>query len=341
VVSSANGTTITVTFSEPVSTASAQNTANYTLTPSVAVSSAVLGANNTVTLTTAARSVGTDYSLRIANVTDIASGANPIDPNPTIVSLTSASVVTGTEWNSNWLYNSNNLDSTSGAWKDTGFTPGADWGTGPGLFGSETGAALTAAPAPIGTPLTPNSVAATSEQLVTTYFRKSITLPALPAGARYVICHYTDDGFIAYLDGTEIYRFAMPAGAVTFTNRSTGIPSGDATMRSFSFTSTAGAHTLAVELHQAGVTTSDVLFGMEVHVLGGASPSLSISHAAAGPVNLNWSADGSWRLRGSANVAGPYLDVAIPATNRLGTFSLPSGSVTNRNFWLLDYICPP
>jgi hypothetical protein len=133
----------------------------------------------------------------------------------------------------------------------------------------------------------------------------------------------------------------MPAGAVTFTNRSTGIPSGDATMRSFSFTAAAGAHTLAVELHQAGVTTSDVLFGMEVHILGGASPSLSISHAAGGPVNLNWTADGSWRLRGSAGVTGPYLDVAIPAANPLGTFSLPSGSVTNRNFWLLDYVCPP
>jgi len=346
VVSGADGTTITVTYNEAVSTASAQNTANYTLTPSVGVSSAVLGANHTVTLTTAARSVGTAYSLRIAGVTDVAATPNLIDPNPTIVGLTSASVVAGAEWNSTWLYNSNNLDSTAGAWKTTGYTPGADWGTGPALIGSETGAAGSppAAPAPIATPLTPNSVAATSEELVTTYFRKSITLPALPAGAQYVVCHYTDDGFIAYLDGAEIHRFGMApasAGAITFTNRSTGIPTGDATLNYFSFTATPGAHLLAAELHQAGVTTSDVLFGMEVRIVGGPSPTLSISRAGDGAMNLRWGADSSWQLRDATDVAGPYNAVTVPAANPLGTYTLPSGSVTNRNFWLLDYICLP
>ena len=331
-----------LSFNKQLNTASAQLASHYVLSGGATVSLAVLanGANSaTVTLTTSTRSLAAT-TLTITGVTDNRASLNPINPNPTIVVLTGSSVVAGAGWADTWQFNSNNLDSTSGAWKNTSYVPGADWGSGPALFGSETGASLTAAPAPIGTALTPNSVVATSNLLVTTYFRKSITLPALPAGAQYVICHYTDDGHITYLDGTEIYRFGMPSGAVTFTNRSSGIPTGEATMRSFSFTATPGTHTLAVELHQAGGTSSDVLFGMEVHIVGGPSPALSVSHTAGGPVNLNWTADSAWRLRGAAGVAGPYLDVAIPAGSLPGTFSLPSISVTNHNFWLLDYICP-
>jgi len=343
VVSSVNGTTITVQFDETVSTASAQSTANYTLTPPVTVSSAVLGANNTVTLTTAARSVGTSYSLRIASVTDVAETPNPINPNPTIIALTSASIVTGAEFGSTWLYNSNNLDSTAGAWKDVGFVPDGTWGSGPASFGIETSAAvLGAAPAPINTPLSANSVAP-GDALTTTYFRKDITLPALPAGARYVMCHFTDDGHITYLDGVEINRYSMPAGAVTFTNRSTGIANGgEASYRSFAFTATPGAHVLAVELHQSGATSSDVFFAMEVRIVSGAAPSLSISRAGNGDINLSWPGDASWQLRNSATVDGLYNNTAIPAGTSQGRLTIPAAAAdTGNNFYQLHYICLP
>jgi hypothetical protein len=345
VASSANGTTITVAFNEPVSTASAQNAANYTLTPAVAVSSAVLGANNTVTLTTGARSVGTAYSLRITGVTDISSSANLIDPNPTVVALTTASVVPGAGFGGTWLYNSNNLDSTAGAWNTVGYVPDATWGSGPAAFGIETSAAVIgAAPTPIMTALSANSVAP-GDQLTTTYFRRDITLPALPAGARFVICHYTDDGHITYLDGVELYRFGMPAGAVTFTNRSTGIPNGgEASMRSFAFTASPGAHVLAVELHQAGTTSSDVWFDMEVRILGTGTPSLSISRNTPPDrtLNLRWNADANWQLRSSATVNGQFNNVGIPAGTALGNFLIPLPGATNgNNFYLLDYICLP
>jgi hypothetical protein len=134
----------------------------------------------------------------------------------------------------------------------------------------------------------------------------------------------------------------MPAGAVTFTNRSTGIANGgEASMRAFTFTATPGAHVLAVELHQAGVTSSDVFFAMEVRVVLGPSPGLSISRAGNGDLNLRWNADDNWRLRYAATLSGPYLDVAIPIGSRLGTYTLPATSVTNRSFWLLDYISGP
>jgi hypothetical protein len=343
VASSANGTTITVQFNETVSAATAENPANYSLAPAVAVSSAVLSGGNTVTLTTGARSVGTAYSLSISGIRDTTFGSNLLDPNPTVVALTTASVVPGAGFGGNWLYNSNNLDGVP--WNTVAYVPDATWGSGPAAFGIETGAGvIAAAPTPINTPLSANSVAP-GDQLTTTYFRRDITLPALPAGATYVICHYTDDGHITYLDGVEINRFGMPAGAVTFTNRSTGIPNGgEASMRSFAFTATPGPHVLAVELHQAGATSSDVWFDMEVRIVNSATPSLSISRntTPAGSLRLNWNGDANWQLRSSATVNGLYNNVAIPAGTAQGTFTIPAATATTgNNFYKLDYICLP
>jgi hypothetical protein len=340
-VAESDGATITLRFSDPLNAASAQNLANYTFVPPLEMVGAVLSdGNSSVTLTTEPREFPIHYTLRIADLANNSASPNLIDPNPTFVSLSSTRVIL--PWNADgWQYNTTNLDATPD-WKTPNFTLGSDWNTGAGLFGVETGAALTAAPAPIATPLTPNSVAADSERRVTTYFRRTINLPALPDGARYVIGHYTDDGFIAYLDSAEIHRFGMPAGAVTFTNRSTGIPTGDATYRSFTFNAAPGPHTLAVELHQAGLTSSDVLFGMEVRMLDGPSPSLSVSHTVDGGVNFNWNADTNWRLRRSTAVTGPYLDVDIPAGSRFGTFTQPGASTVNgMSFYLLDYVCRP
>ena len=337
----ADGATVTLRFSKPLLAASAENLDNYIFTPSLAVSNAALfneSTSATVTLTTAPRELGANYVLHIANLHDTRASANPIDPNPTLVALTTARVLI--PWDADgWRYNTNNLDATPD-WKNPGFAPGPDWGTGRGLFGAESSSAvLEAAPAPIATPLAPNS-ATSGDALVTTCFRRLIDLPPLPAGARYVICHYTDDGFIAYLDGMEIHRFAMPAGAVAFTTRSTGIPTGDATFRSFTFKAMPGLHTLAVELHQAGASSDDVLFAMEVRMADATSPTLSIARTVNGGATFNWNADSNWRLRSATALTGPYLDVAIPVGSRLGTFTLPS-VLAGHGFFLLDYTGQP
>jgi len=339
----ADGVTVKLRFSKPLTEASAWDAANYVFTPALAVSNAVLLNETsfaTVTLTTAPREIGSNYTLRIANLRDTRSAGNSIFPNPTTVALTTARAIM--PWDADgWYYNTNNLD-TAPDWKNSDFLPGADWGFGSGLFGEETSPSiLAAAPAPIATPLTANAFAP-GDQLTTTYFRKTIDLPLLPSGARYVICHYTDDGFIAYLDGAEIHRFAMPVSAVTFTTRSIGIPTGEATYRSFELNASPGPHLLAVELHQASTTSADVLFGMEVRVMDAASPALSIARTANGGVTLNWSADNNWRLRRAADLSGPYLDVAIPAGTRFGTFTPPAASISSgSSFFRLDYTGRP
>jgi len=72
-VGSSGNTSVIVYFSEPVDESTAQDTANYVLTPSIAVTSATRDAVDTsmVTLVTAAQTSGTNYKLEISNIEDL------------------------------------------------------------------------------------------------------------------------------------------------------------------------------------------------------------------------------------------------------------------------------
>src|SRR6185295_1507502 len=80
-VTAVNATTVQALFSEPVTTASAQTTGNYSINNGVTISGAVLGADTrTVTLTTSSMTGG-NYTLTVNNVADRATPANTITPN--------------------------------------------------------------------------------------------------------------------------------------------------------------------------------------------------------------------------------------------------------------------
>jgi hypothetical protein len=316
-----------------VNPASALNLANYTFVPPLAVLSGSLS-NASVTLTTAPRETPRNYLLRIANVTGITSGANPIDPNPTFVTLTSARVIV--PWGANWLYSTNSQDATlappNTLWFAPNFAPGSDWQTGPGLFGYEISSSLIPnLPDHIATPLLPNDVPAEPDSRVTAYFRRVIDLPVLPDGASYVLCHLIDDGAIFYLDGLEIGRVNMTNPPPTFfTQRAAA--NIEASLKCFPFTATPGEHTLAAEVHQAGLTSSDVLFGVEVRAIG-AIPRLEISEST-GVVLVHRQADSSWELLSANRLDGPYN--ALPNAP-LRTLRLPASGQTNHSFFKLRY----
>ncbi len=339
----ADGSGVTLGFSKRLNPTSAENPENYTFTPPLEVLRAILSneaTSATVALVTTPALSSVAYTLHVADLTDNLSPPNWLTPNPTHIPLTSVESVLS--WSApDWNYTTNTMDG-SPSWKLSEFVPGTDWSVGRGLFGTETTpATLVGAPAAIDTFLPPNDDPAAPDARVTTYFRRQISLPPIPAGSRYMIRHFADDGFIAYLDGVEIHRFAMPAGAVSFATRSTGIPTGDATLRSFTFDGTAGTHTLAVELHQAEVNSPDVLFGMEISVVNSPIPGLSIHPAGPGAADLRWNADVSWQLRAAHSVEGPYLDALIQPRNPLGHFTIPASFTGNTSqFFRLDYVGP-
>ena len=75
---------IVLSFSEPVAAASALNLANYGVSPSLTISSAVLDATGTkVTLRTSPQAEGTQYTVTVNNVTDTSPAVNAVAPNST------------------------------------------------------------------------------------------------------------------------------------------------------------------------------------------------------------------------------------------------------------------
>src|SRR5207249_4538695 len=73
-------TTVTVQFSEPVSTETANTIGNYAITSSVGnltISSALLSPNGSnVTLTTSAQAVGVTYTLIVNGIRDMSAASN-------------------------------------------------------------------------------------------------------------------------------------------------------------------------------------------------------------------------------------------------------------------------
>lgn len=293
-----DNTQIVLTFSETLG-AGADSTSRYSVSGATVTAASV--ANNVVTLTTSARAAGSS-TVTITGLTDTAATPNLLNPNPTTVSITTVSVLAGADAASTWSYNTNNLDA-SADWTTTG---GAGWLDGNGLFGTETTAAATNAfPAPIATVIPPPNA---NNEFLTSYFRKSVTLPALAPGMSYALSYIVDDGAVFYVDGVEVSRYNMPAGAVAY---ATLAPAAGAEGALFALplSITSGTHTIAVSVHQSANTSSDTVFGAEIIVIPTVSPALTVSHTGTNAV-ITWNADASWELVSSANANGPWAAVA-------------------------------
>ena len=137
-------------------------------------------------------------------------------------------------------------------WVKTNFND-SGWINGAALLANEDCNCL---PEPIGTTLT---VGRTNY-----YFRTTFNFTGDPSETTLNLRHVIDDGAVIYLNGEEIWRFAMPAGTITYNTLASdgvgnasyqgpiGIP-GSALVT--------GQNILAVEVHQASVGSSDVAFG--------------------------------------------------------------------------------
>ncbi|YCM44110.1 Ig-like domain-containing protein [Verrucomicrobiaceae bacterium 227] len=168
--------------------------------------------------------------------------------------------------NENGANQSYPLDSATNSWNSIAFNTAsstiAPWKTGTAPFQSGTIDGF-----PPGTPDTLQGIgsAGNGQNLVTTYlFRQSFNLTAAQAvEADWQLEHLIDDGGIIYLNGVEIYRTpSMPQGSVTTTTLSSN---GDESTFSsaqlnLSGRLAEGLNTIAVEVHQTGLTSSDAGF---------------------------------------------------------------------------------
>jgi len=178
-------------------------------------------------------------------------------------------ITTDTEWR----YNQTGTD-LGVAWQAPAYDDTVAGWEGPGkmLFGYETTPAEYL-PFTFNTPF-PDPQNPNTNFRTNFYFRTHFTMPSVPAGylagTTLITTNAVDDGAIYYINGVEIFRQNMPAGAVnanTFapTAPAEGWPPSGLTVFSHSNLATnvvVGDNVIAVELHQNAFTSSDEVFGM-------------------------------------------------------------------------------
>lgn len=162
------------------------------------------------------------------------------------------------------------VDGTGSAWNGSAFDPSTStigpWEIGDAPFQA---GVIDAFPPGTLSVLGGIDAAANGENLVTTYlFRQEFNLDAAQAGlGDWLLDYVFDDGAIIYVNGTEVFRSpGIPAGQVTTTTLS---ELGDETGRTSSPVDLSGVlvqgpNTIAVELHQATLDSSDVGFSLEL-----------------------------------------------------------------------------
>ena len=139
-------------------------------------------------------------------------------------------------------------------WRAPGYDDSA-WPAGAALFYVTTNNL----PAPKNTPLTLGST--------TYYFRATFVYTGAPAVFSMTLRHIVDDGVVLYLNGAEVHRFNLPAGAVTYTNNANASVLNAALRSAGSVALTnlvLGTNVLAAEVHQAANPGDDVVFGAEL-----------------------------------------------------------------------------
>ncbi|MBI3870414.1 MAG: lamin tail domain-containing protein [Verrucomicrobia bacterium] len=109
-----------------------------------------------------------------------------------------------------------------------------------------------------------------NNKFITTWFRRSFSIAS---ASRYLTLHVSvlrDDGAVVYLNGTEVFRSNMPDGAITpATKALVAVGGADETSTFYGANVPPnllanGANVLAVEIHQAGPTSSDISFDLEL-----------------------------------------------------------------------------
>ncbi len=166
----------------------------------------------------------------------------------------------GSIWS--YLDDGSNQGST---WKEPVFPAADSWATGSSELGYGDGDEATVVRCGPGAP------ACNSGNQATTYFRQTFQVdPAALAGVtRLVLEMVRDDGAAVYLNGTEVVRDKLAAGAA-YNDFATGTVSGDEREPEFVPFSVdpallvSGLNTLAVEMHQASASSSDLSFDLQL-----------------------------------------------------------------------------
>ncbi len=236
---------VEVTFDEPVGEG-ATALANYTISPPVAVTSAVLqGDGRTVLLHTEPHPGGA-YRLDVSGIRDTAL-PNP-NPIPSGSSARYNVPVDLVPRGGTWRYLAGS-GTPPPEWVNPGFADGS-WGEGQ---------------APLG--YGENGIATTLPSAITAWARAGFDLGSPSSIAKLSLGIRYDDGVVVYLNGAEVARRGVPAGQTATTvasisHEADGFEAIDLTSQRAKLV--AGRNVLAVEVHNVSADSSDLLLDAEL-----------------------------------------------------------------------------
>lgn len=201
-----------------------------------------------------------------------------------------------------WKYLDNGTDQGT-SWKDTTFNA-TSWAYGPAELGyGDGGEATLVGYGSDGT-----------NKYITTYFRHTFNATAddLAKMDSLLLRVVRDDGAVIYLNGNEIVRSNMPAGAINHLTLASSNVAGGSENTFYSYTISkeflvAGKNYLAVEIHQDAVTTSDLSFKL---ILEGRRYNKTIL-----PVSSSWKYDDSGTDKGTGWKEITYDDASWASGN--------------------------
>ena len=150
------------------------------------------------------------------------------------------------------------------AWREPDFND-AEWPEGPAElgYGDDDEATIVASG--------PDS----TTKFITTCFRKSFTVndPSAVKAIEGLLTY--DDGAVVYLNGTEVFRINMPSGAPPFNAPATDSADYDPEPLSIDPKHLrTGVNVIAVEVHQASTSSSDVSFALMLRATKGPAPTV-------------------------------------------------------------------
>jgi hypothetical protein len=149
-------------------------------------------------------------------------------------------------------------------WRTAAFND-AGWLSGEGLLYVENAALPT------------NKTTALALGQPTYYFRRKVTLPALPADVSLQLTTCLDDGYVLWINGRRAHFLGMDdiePTHDTLANRTVNDAVFEGPFTLPSNLLVPGENTVAVEVHQSNLGSSDLVFGLELILVGGAnSPS--------------------------------------------------------------------
>ena len=174
--------------------------------------------------------------------------------------LTSFSQTTLIPFNSSWKYKDDGVDQGTG-WRASGYDD-SGWASGNGQLGFGYPGITT----------TLNSCAnppTCNQRHITNYFRRKITIPDVTSFTNFLFDMFRDDGVVIYVNGTEVYRNGLGGTVIYTTLASPNISNNADAVHSTTLSAAAslfvtGENTIAVEVHQSSLTSSNILWDLKL-----------------------------------------------------------------------------